>query len=201
MSTLKLLKTSNVYDIIYLKKKTSLIKKNININEFLVNKINKNKNSFFRLDKDNDLFESSNEFNHNFQLNKNLDLKNKLKLLFKNNRLFAKYFFNLKQYRVFSLNKSLKKISNFKKKDFIINLENNIVNILLKTDFFFSRSDCIWFLKNSFISVNSEVVKNENFLLKPYDVINLLNSKYYYFFYKNKFNFLLININKINKKF
>lgn len=186
-----------IYNIIYLKKKTSIIKKNINLGEYLVNKINNDKNNYNNVIFGDDFINKDNFTN----FNKNLDIKNKIKLLFKNNRLFVKYFFNLKYYRAFSLSRNLKKISNFKKNDFVSNLENNLINILIKVDFFFSKSDCIWFLKHGLISVNSNIIKKEYFLIKTYDIINISNTKYYFYYYKNKFSNLLLNIHKINNKF
>lgn len=189
-------------EIISLKKKTSLIKKNTDLKYIDLNRSFLNKENFinnFHLNKTNKKANNLNYFYNNF--NKSIDLNKKTKMLFNDNRKIIKNLFNLKYYRKFSLNKNLKKICNFNKKDFIYNYNNSLFSILLKSDFFFSKFDCIWFIKNGFISVNSIVTKNKNLILKIYDTINIINSSYYYSFYKLYFSNLLSNIYKVNLKF
>lgn len=165
----------------------------------MLNKININKDEFSKEFNVNNT--SRNHFNTLISFNsKNIDFKKKLKLVFKENRKTLKFFFNLKYYRQFSFSKNIKKINNLKKSDFIFNYESTLVNIIMKSDFFFSKSDCIWFIENGLISVNSFLIKNSKLILKPYDIINIVNGNYYFEFYKKLFDNLLNNLYKIGIK-
>lgn len=188
----------DIYQKLILKKKTSIIKKTFDTNYIILNRINSYKNnfntSFFKTDEDRD---NENFFYNN---NKNIDLKRKIKLTLKNNRAAVNKFFNFKYYRNFSISKNLKKFCNQSSKNYLFNLQNNLINIIMKTDFFFSKNDCLWFLKNGMISVNSKIVKTHNYMIKPNDIIHIINSEYYFMFYKNNLNNLLNSIYKINLK-
>lgn len=131
---------------------------------------------------------------------KTLDLKKKIKLLFNTNRKIAKKLFNIKKIKQHAISRKLKHICNLNKKDSFLNLENSLLNLVMASDFFFSEKDFLWFLKNSFITLNSLIVMNKFELIKPYDVITIVNSNYYYNFYKNLLSLLMLNIYKINLK-
>lgn len=193
-------KNFSFYDKIKLKKKTFILKKYFDIDYVILNKVFSYKNNFDKNFLDNlNIIDDYDDINDN-SYSKSIDLKRKLKSFIKTNRNISKSFFNLKYYRNYSISKNIKKLCNLKKNDFLFNLENNIINILLKTDFFFSKKDCIWFLKNGLISLNSLSVTNEKVVLQVNDVINIANSNFYYSFYKFNFDFLLNNIYKINLK-
>lgn len=184
-----------LYDIINFKKKCSLIKKKVDIKYIILNKIfyeSKNDNFLNKKIKNNNIYNTTNY--------KNFDFKKKLKLIFRNNRKILKEIYNLKYYRNFSLNKNIKNICNFSKINNLTNINNNILSILLKTDFFFSKKDCLWFLKNSLISVNSLIIKNKNYILRDYDIINIAYTNKYFYYYKNYLNNLLNNFYKIGLK-
>lgn len=188
--------SDKVSDLILLKKRSSVFKKNYDKNYLILNKIslykdNFNKNFFNK--KKNIFFQK--EFNV-----KNFDFKKKLKLIIKKNRKIVVDFFNLKYYRNFSISKNLKKICNLKKFDLLINLENSLLNIVIKSDFFFSKNDCTWFIKNGLVSVNSNIILNPNFRLKTYDIVNLAFLENYFLYYKSNLSFLLDNLYKINLK-
>lgn len=183
----KSLKLDNkVYNIINFKKKCSLLKKKNDIMYVILNKI---------------YYSGRNEFFNNIKTDfKNFDFKKKLKFIFKTNREILKKIYNLKYYRNFSLNKNIKNICNFSKKNNFININNNLLNILLKSDFFFSKNDCLWFLSNSLISVNSLITKDRNYILREYDIVNVFYSNKYFYYYKNCLNRLLNNFYKIGLK-
>lgn len=193
-------KNHKLDDIILLKKKSSIIKKSIDYNFIYLNKINDNKDFFNKNFYENNYINTDYLYNESLST-KTLDMKSKTKLLFKDNRILIKNFFNLKYYRKFSLSKNLKKLSNMKKIDLVKNFNMNITNIVMSSDFFFSYHDFIWFLKNGLISVNFVITKNKNHILKLYDIINISSLDHYYEFYKIYFSNLVSNIHKINSKF
>lgn len=192
------LRNNSLYEIIELKRKSSIFKKNSDHKYLILNYLNLLKNNY----ENNNNFKKKKENNKkrvNFFL-KNVDVSRRLKPLFKNNRVVLKSFYNLKYYRNFSLSKNIKQISRFNKLDMILTMEYSLVNILMKTDIFISLKDCMWFLKNSFISINSKIIKSEKFLVKPFDIVNVSHNFYYFNFYKESFNNSLNNLYKINLK-
>lgn len=191
--------SNRLHDKIILKKKISLLKKKFDIDYVILSRVFSYKNNY-NYNKFKDL-ENFNINNYNFLSTKSIDLNKKLKLFIKTNRFILKSFFNLKFYRNFSISKNIKNFCNSNSLNYIINFENNILNILMKCDFFISKKDCIWFLDKGLISLNSFVNKNPKALIKSGDIINLVVSDYYYIFYKNNFDFLLNNIYKVNLKF
>lgn len=184
--------STDINNIIKLKKTSSVFKKNNDYNYLILNYLNIIRYNFIH-NKSLDYFDNTPFF-------KNFDLNKKIKLIFKNNRNILKLFFNLKYFRKFSLSKNIISLINFKKNKMIFNLENNILNILMKSNFFLSEPDCIWFLKNGLISVNYHTQKNPNFVISNLDIINVCSHKNYYSYYKNAFDLVLNNFFKVNLK-
>lgn len=187
-------KNNTINNIVKIKKKTSILKKKNDYNFIILNYVNVLKNNF-----------DKNYFNFNVYKNsfidiKNFDLSRRKKLIIKDNRFLLKKFFELKYFRKKNINKNIIKLSNFNKLDFLYNLEYSLINILMKSDFFLSKNDCLWFLSKGLISVNFVIEKNKNKILKINDIINLSYSNIYFSFYKKTFFNSLNSIYKINKK-
>lgn len=187
----------SLYSIINLKKKTSILKKNNDYNFLILNYVNNVKNNYENIG----VVKNKKIKNfYNVLDTKNLDLSRRIQLFIKNNRFILKSFFNIKYYRKFSFNKNIIKYCNLKKKDFLFSLENRLINILIKSDFFLSTNDCIWFIKNGLVSLNFNEATYKS-IVKPLDVINISYNNYYFNFYKETFNRFLNNMYKINLKF
>ena len=189
------IKSSKLHDIIKLKKSSSILKKKNDFKYLILNYVNFLKNNYEKE-------KNSKKINfHSYGLDtKNLDYSKKIKLFFKDNRLLLKDFFNIKYYRKFSFSKNIIKISNFNKFNMLYNLENNLVNVLMKSDFFLSEKDCVWYIRNSLISVNFKIINKTNYTIKVNDIINVCYTNYYFENYKNTFNNTLNNLYKINLK-
>ena len=194
------LKNSNsLSNLIKMKKNSSIFKKNSDLNYSILNYVN-----FLKIKYENKNFKGFLGYNNSLN-GKNLDTKNfdfsrKLNLLIKSNRFILKKFYNIKYYRKFSFSKNIKKICNLRKFDLIFNLENNALNTVMKCDIFFSISDCIWFFKNSLISINSKIVKDFNQLIHTNDIIIISFNSFYFSFYKEKTNKIINNLYKLGLK-
>lgn len=187
---------NKIENIVNMKKTSSILKKNSDINYSILNYVNNLKNRY----ENNNL---NNFLNYDNSMNldiKNFDFSRRIKPLIKTNRLILKSFNNIKYYRKFSFNKNIKKLVNFNKFNMLFKLENNALNIIMKSDFFFSTNDCIWFFKNSLISVNSKINKNHNTLIYPNDIINISFNSVYFEYYKEFLDKLINNLYKINSK-
>lgn len=196
-------KNHRASSIIIFKKNTSLFKKVFDIDFSILSKISSySKNASLNIFKNynKNLKNDYNINNMEPSFLKTLDLKKKIKTLFNVNRKIAKKLFNIKKIKQHAITRKLKHICNIKKRDNFINLENSLINIIMHSDFFFSEKDCIWFIKNGFICLNSVQIENYNQLVKPYDIINLYNHDFYYIYYKNKLSSLMVNTYKINSK-
>lgn len=182
-------------NIISLKKNSSIFKKNSDINYSILNYINILKNKYENSNLNNFLNYDTN----NIEI-KNFDFSRKIKPLIKTNRIILKKFNNIKYYRKFSFSKNIKQLVNYNKYNTIFKLENSILNIVMKCDFFFSINDCIWFFKNSLISLNSVIIKNYNKLVFPNNIINISFNNIYFDYYKEFLDKIINNIYKINSK-
>ena len=186
---------NSISDIVIFKKKSSLLKKNSDYNYSILNKINFNKNNFNS---------SYKKFIFNKSQNitiKNLDFSRKVKLIIKNNRSLFKTAFNINYNRIKPFNKFIKFLINLDIKSMFFNLEYNLENIILKSDFFFNKKDVIWFIKNGLISVNGFINKNESYVLKSFDKICIFYSSVYFDYYKKNLGFILNNSYKIKLKY
>lgn len=138
--------------------------------------------------------------------NKTMDFKRNYRALLLKNRKLLRNILNLKIKRQYRLDKYFCKIIKNKGIDFLMGLEYKLCDILLKSQFFCNHTDCFWFIKNGYISVNGFVCFNPKKILSTSDVITLNFDKNYYYFYRSnlnqsikfvsKFNNLLWRINK-----
>jgi ribosomal protein S4 len=137
--------------------------------------------------------ETESQFN-----NKNIDIKYKSFSLFKKNREILNNLLikkNLKQYK---FNKIIK---NFIKKpayNAIQRYEFKLINMLIRTNFFTNFKDATFFIKNGYVLINGDVVKNVNHLLNLNDVVRISYNKYYFLYYRKGLHNLINNISKYN---
>ena len=89
--------------------------------------------------------------------------------------------------------------SNFFKKNplkILYSFEFNIVNILIKSRFVFTKQGAISLLKSNFVFVNGFLVTNENTVLKVTDRVQLIISNNFFFYYRR----CLSNLQSLKKK-
>jgi ribosomal protein S4 len=103
----------------------------------------------------------------------------------------------LKNKKIFllNLNKKVQKRYKYPKytkniiKSSILNFLNffefSLVNSLVRTSFFFNKSDAIFFVKNGYVNVNGFEVIDENYTLKINDVVNIIYNDDFFIFYRN----------------
>ena len=90
--------------------------------------------------------------------------------------------------------------SKLKNMDFLFNFEYRLINLLTRSLFFFNKNDCIWFLKNGYISVNGLVELNIKRLIKPLEIVNVAHNSYFFFYYRFMLDNCLSNLYKFNLK-
>lgn len=210
-----------INNIIFFKKKSSLLKKSIDYEFSILNYVNKNRDEIYynhrlnvlnctnKINSKNKFYNSKNlknlkiskKWNTNLNSNyKTVDFKKKFNLIFEKNRTLLKKFLKIKPKRRGPLSKFLKNFIRYNPVDFLFNFEYKLINLLTRCSFFFNHNDCIWFLKNGFISLNGFVTKDVKKILKPLDVITLSFNDYYYFYYKFMLDNCFSNLYKFNPK-
>ena len=140
------------------------------------------------------------EKTHNFGSQKTLFLKRGFFSILLENRKLIKTinFFKFKKQK--TITKFLKKKVFVPTKNFYLSNEFLLVNILLRSQFFFFKTDIIFFLYNKYVFVNGFTVNSLNKILCVGDRIQLVVSdNYYYFFRTHKF-FTKLFLQKIKKK-
>lgn len=208
-------------DIIFFKKKSTMLKKNSDYEFNILNYSAKNKDSYYLnndlhvLNKSTittenssglyfDFLNLNNKFcdkklKNNFNL-KSLDLNKKINLIFKKNRVLLRKFLKVKFKRENTFNRYIKNFIKLKNLDFLFNFEYRLTNLLCRSLFFFNYSDCFWFLKNGYITVNGVVEYNKKKLIKPFQIVNVVYSDYYFFYYRFMLDNCLSNLYKFNSK-
>lgn len=180
-------------DTLLLSTKNHLKKKFNDIDKNLKKKPNYNYN-YIKLKK-NSVFKKNKNFS-----NKNIDFKKKINLIFNKNRILLRKFLKVKFKRQHVFSKYIKNLTKLNQVDFLYNFEHRLLNILVKSSFFFNFQDCIWFFKNGFISVNGEVVYNFKKKLKPLQIVNIAISNYFFYYYKFMLNNCISNLYKFGSK-
>jgi ribosomal protein S4 len=158
-------------------KTASSISATINYNYLLNKKLNKKLKNQFYIDYKNFLIEDEISF-------KNIDVKHKSFQIFKKNRDILRQFFSNKITRQFKFNKKFKQLFKTTSYFLIYFLEFRLLNILIRSSFFISFKDALFFLKNGYIIVNSNIIKNPNYFLKINDIVKVFFNKYYYLYYR-----------------
>lgn len=210
-----------INEIIFLKRKSGFLKKNPDYEFTILNRANANKNKLLfnrnfnkkppKLKSKKLIIPKSSFKNISFNVKtlkskkynfsqKTMDFKKKFVLILKKNRNLLRSFLKIKPKRKFNFNKYIKNLSKSNYKGFLYFYEYNIVNILVRSNFFFNHKDCSWFLKNGYISLNGKVLISEKTVLKPLEIVNVSYSNYFYFYYRKNLNDCLNNLYRFNKK-
>jgi len=205
-------------ELINLKKKSSIFKKNSDFEFIILNKSNQSRNDVLYNHEDiilkkstlrvnrSDAFKNlniKNIFNKSEKLmlpTKTIDFKKKITVVYKKNRLILRKFLKVKFKRQKTFNKYIKNFIKLPYKSFLYGFEYKLINILTRSNFFFNYKDSEWFLKNGYVSVNGLVVTNKIYVLKPLDVVNVSFSNYYYFYYSFYLNKCINTLYKFNLK-
>ncbi len=155
-------------------------------------------------------------FKKKFQKKKKLNKKNKKEFFFDNtifdltdkfmdvlllNRLKIMSIFRIKYHKKKKASKLLKPRIKLSAKDFFLNFEFSLINILLRSHFFLNKNDVIFFVKKGFVFING--VKCCNFLkvIKITDKINLLFGKFFFIYYRNVIDKIDDSLKKVNRYF
>lgn len=216
--------SNQLNDIIFFKKKSSILKKSAEFEFTILNYINRSKEFFFvdhnihvlenienfddKLNHCNTNFSnnfsdrlSSKKYNKAYNFNyKTLDFKRKINQVFKQNRILLRKFLKVKFKRQNTFNRYIKNLTKMSNLSFLYNFEHRLVNLLTRSLFFFNYKDCIWFIKNGYVSVNGLVNFNIKRLLKPFEVVNIIHNDYYFFYYRYMINNCISNLYRFNTK-
>lgn len=159
--------------------------------------MNFNKNSvFFKKQKDtikDDYEDSSDESS---QL-KSINVKAKFKLFFNDNRKLLLEFFNFRKFRQKKFNRVFLNFVKLNSYQLLLMFELNFTNVLLRTNFLFSKKLINVFIQKQFIYLNGVVIKNTNRVLKPGDKIQFIIDKTFFFTYRRLLNYNIL----LQKKF
>lgn len=117
------------------------------------------------------------------------------------NRKIIKNFFCLKNKKQKFINKLLTAKTHIPQKKIYTNFEFNIVNILLRSQFFFFKADAVFFLQKGCVFLNGQRVFNINTTCVLGDRVQLVICQNYYFYFRTKKNFLTLFLKKLNKKY
>lgn len=132
--------------------------------------------------------------NVNFNTNKSVDfskmfdLKRKTLKTFVMNRLILKNNFFLTTSRQSKLTKFFSKNSNISVRQCILNFENSLPSLLIKSKLVFTFNDATFLIKNNFVYVNGVICNKTLTVLKNFDIVNLVFTEKYFKFYKTLFN-------------
>jgi len=141
------------------------------------------------------------KFNQNFKKEidyVNFDYRYKINKYVNSNRNILLSFFKYNLKRQFKKNKFISKLVKLPFNFFLKNFEFNLVNILLRSSFFFNNRDIFFFLNNNFFYVNGFNIKNINYVFNTNDIFMLSFNKYYFFYYKQTINNIYNNNNISN---
>jgi ribosomal protein S4 len=150
-------------------------------------------NNFLNLKRIN--IHDKNNFNH-----KSVDMRHKTYFLFYRNRNILRSFLQNKLKRQYKFSKFIKNLIKQSVFDFFSIFEYKLVNILVKSNFFFNHRDAEFFIKNNYVLVNGSVISNPNYILKSQEVVSIMFDRYYYFFYRKSLNESLSNLNRFNPR-
>lgn len=204
-----------IKSVINMKKKTTMLKKSEDYEYTILNKFNSKRSDFINKFKDSFFLDNikpkgSHFYKYLFAKKlyttadyftfKNLDFKRKPILIFKKNRVLLRKFLKVKHKRQHSFNKYIKNFIKLDQRSFFFNFDFNVVQILLKSHFFFNKKDCVWFIDNGFVSLNGFVIYNKKKVIKSSDVLNIGGGNSFYFYYNSILNKGINNIYKYKLK-
>lgn len=212
-----LFKKSYFLDSFIFKKKASILKKNDNAKRYLLFRtrslLNFNRKTYKNL-----IF--------NFKKNKKKIFKKSLNLFFFDKNIFKKkknnvnlipmrrgffksllnnrklvrtiFFFKFKKQK--SINKILSKKNFYPTNKFYLLHEFELLNLLIRSQFFFFKTDATYFIKNNFVYVNGFVENKVNKKLNVGDRIQLEVSYRYYCYFRSQQNHSRFFFKKIKSK-
>lgn len=205
----KLKNIKNIYisKIIKSKRISGLFKKKFNMRTTI---LKRRSLLFFFLEKKNIKKRHKKKFLYHLFRKKNIhsyrilyiNLYNKVKSMFTENRKILKFF--MKKKNLNRQNRFNKYIINYlnKSSKTLINLfEYKLSNILIKSHFFNNSNDSDYFIKHGFITINNHICTDNNKLVNFGDIIKLNSRFNYYFFYRKNLNKSLKMSKKINWAF
>jgi ribosomal protein S4 len=131
---------------------------------------------------------------------KSLDMRHKTYFLFYKNRNILRTLLNRKLKRQYKFSKFIKNLIKQSAFDFFHIFEYKLVNILVKSNFFFNHRDAEFFIKNNYVLLNGSVISNPNYVLKLHEIVSISFDKYYYLFYRKSLNDSLSNLNRFNPR-
>lgn len=221
LKKLFLFKKSYFLDSFIFKKKASTLKKIDSSKQYLLHRtrklllFNKKPHCFFlkkfklKKKKKNLLNNSFNLFffNKSFKLHKTINNQFNIiplrrgffKILLNNRKLIRTVYF-LKFKKQKSITNLLLKQIFVPTNQFYLKNEFNIVNLLIRSQFFFFKSDVHFFLKNKHIYVNGIIVDNFNKILSVGDRLQLEVHSNYYFYFRSQKSHSSYFLNKIKHK-
>lgn len=209
-----------INNIVFFKKKSILIKKNADYEFTILNRINSGKEEFRNNSplklipkKKKLVFNNNNNYNFNYIKfkknktnklnnfnNKFIDFKKKINLIFNQNRFLLRKILKVKFKRQYNFNKYIKNLTKLNQLNFLHNFEYRISSLLVRSLFFYNYNDCIWFIKNGYVTIDGFVTNNYKKKIKPLQVVNILVNKYNYYYYRFMVNNCTANLYRFNSK-
>ena len=179
--------------LLFNKKSHNFIFKKFKLKKKKINLLNHSLNLFF--------------FNKSFNLHKSINnqfniipLRRGFFKVLLNNRKLVRTIYFLKFKKQKSITSFLLKQIFVPTNQFYLNNEFNIVNLIIRSQFFFFKNDVYYFLKNSHIYVNGVVITNFNKILSVGDRLQLEVHSNYYFYFRSQKSYSTYFLNKIKHK-
>jgi len=129
---------------------------------------------------------------------KNIDIKSNLFSIYKNNRNNLAFFLQKNFLRQIKFNKFVKNFIKLSYTRILYYIEFKLMNVLVKSNYFSNYKDAYFFIKNGFVLVNNKVNFNINYLVKIGEIIKIVFDKYYYLYYRERLNDIIVNVSKFN---
>lgn len=125
----------------------------------------------------------------------------KTKLLITKQRLQLVKFFKFKLKRQYRITPWISNFLKWKVRSIISWFDLMLINVILNTKLVLHSVHAEWFIKRGFIYVNGVRQTKTNYVVKQYDIIQIVYSPTYVNFFSNYFNFLFKASNKFVNKF
>ena len=125
-----------------------------------------------------------NFFNKSADFSKMFDLKRRTLKTFIMNRQILKNSLFLKSYRQSNLTKFIVKNSRRNTLEFVRQYENSLAGLLVKSKLTTTLNDSIFLIKNNFVFKNGVICYEPFTLINTFDVINLVFTEKYFYFFK-----------------
>ena len=146
-------------------------------------------------------------FNKSFNMHKNINnqfniipLRRGFFKILLNNRKLIKTIYFLKFKKQKSITNVLLKQIFTPTNQIYLKTEFNIVNLLIRSQFFFFKNDANYFIKSSYVYVNGLIITNLNKKLSIGDRIQLEIHSNYYFYFRSQKSYSNYFLNKIKHK-